>query len=774
MALPERSSELLLHIMLTLGQLPILANRIRGQMRHIMQMRGIIDTQTFENRVRMLSIDSQHREGLSHPEFEEPEDLWEMRQSKIRDSLTDLTFSKQFTEEEFNDIVAGVLSSRGLNPEVGTLALNPEMAPLDMVFEQAATIDSMSAEARQQYLPRYQESKVVLIRGLISDQLRYINIAKEWLPLSDLLEIRRRKIGAGRIGGKAAGMMLAGRILKDSIPPDLNVTIKTPDTYFIGATQFYLFMSVNGLMHWIDQKYKTEAQMRQDFPVIEKQFKAGIFPDELVNRLVAVLRSAGKKPLIVRSSSLLEDNFGTAFAGKYESVFLPNQGTLHQNLTALKQGIAQIYASAYNPNALLYRRQRGLQDYDERMAILLQVVEGDTYGDYYMPHGAGVGFSRNTFRWSPQIRPEEGFLRLVWGLGTRAVDRVGNDFPRLVALSHPTLQPSNTLRDIHKYTQHYVDLIDLKANKFVTKPVKDVVDAGYPPLRYIFQLESEGGLSTIRSTVIDGGPERLLVTFDELLRRSAFPEVMKQVLQKLEDAYAEPVDMEFALRILEPTLGQPHLEITVLQCRPQSRLEEIATARLPENLPREDLIFATHFVVPKGYISRVKWVVYVPYEEYFALSTFEERRELARLVGKLNEALKDEPFICVGPGRWGSSNADLGVPVDYGDIYNAKALVELAGKMAGAEPEPSLGTHFFQDLLESQIYPLAINIDAPDTVFDRAFFYDTPNRVESFVSVKPNLARSLRLINVEDYRAGAFMRIAMDDNVSTALAYLVN
>lgn len=774
MALPERSSELLMHIMLTLGQYPILAGRMRAQMRNIMQIRGILDEQTFENRVRSLAIDSQHREGLSHPEFEEPEDLWEARKAKIRDSLTDLSFSKQFTEEEFNEIVSDVLASRGINPEVGTLSLNPEMAPLDLVFEQASTIEGMSDEEKEQYLPRYQESKVVLIRGLISDHLKYINIAKEWLLLSDLLEIRRRKIGAGRIGGKAAGMMLASRILQTSFGSDLGVTISMPDTHFIGATQFYLFMSINGLMHWIDQKYKSEAQMREDFPVIERQFQQGVFPDELTSRLVAVLRKAGKKPLIVRSSSLLEDNFGTAFAGKYESVFLPNQGSMQENLKELKKGIAHIYASSYNPSALLYRRERGLQDYDERMAILLQIVEGEDYGRYYMPHAAGVGFSRNTFRWSPQIKGEEGILRIVWGLGTRAVDRVGNDFPRLVALSHPTLQPSNTEKNIHKYSQQFVDLIDLKSNKFVTKAVKDVIGTDYGPLRYIFQNEIEGGLTTIRSTVIEGTSENLIVTFDELMRRTRFPEVMKKVLQTLESAYGEPVDMEFALFIHQQPNGQPALQLTVLQCRPQSRLEEIATAKLPDDLPTRDIIFETHFVVPKGFIDRVDWVIYVPYEEYFALSTLADRRELGHTIGKLNQMLKDQEFICVGPGRWGSSNTDLGVPVDYGEIYNARSLVELAGKLAGTEPEPSLGTHFFQDLLESQIYPLALNLDAPDTIFDRRFFYDTPSRLSEYLTVKPEIERCLRLIKVSDFREGATLRIAMDDSVSTAVAYLVD
>ena len=157
-----------------------------------------------------------------------------------------------------------------------------------------------------------------------------------------------------------------------------------------------------------------------------------------------MLATIGPYPVIVRSSSQLEDNFGTSFAGKYDSHFCPNQGTPEENLQALIRAIALTFASTFKPDALLYRRSRGLQDYDERMAILFQVVQGERFGRYFLPQGAGVAFSRNLYRWSPQIRREDGFARLVWGLGTRAVERVGNDYPRPVALSHPTLQPDDS------------------------------------------------------------------------------------------------------------------------------------------------------------------------------------------------------------------------------------------------------------------------------------------------------------------------------------------
>ena len=278
---------------------------------------------------------------------------------------------------------------------------------------------------------------------------------------------------------------------------------------------------MNGLMYWNDQKYKPDDRIWEEYPRLKEEFLAGKFPPEILVELSGLLEQLGNKPLIVRSSSLLEDTFGTAFAGKYDSYFCPNQGTPAENLAALTRAIAGTFASTLKPEALLYRRSNGLQDYDERMAILIQEVEGEPYGRYYLPHGAGVAFSRNLYRWNPQIRREDGFARLVWGLGTRAVERVGNDYPRPVALSHPTLLPDDNPQAIRYYSQQFVDLIDLQDNAFKTLPVKEVLRPNYPVLRLIAQLERDGYIATPRSRVMEDEIGSLVITFDELLRRSA-------------------------------------------------------------------------------------------------------------------------------------------------------------------------------------------------------------------------------------------------------------
>jgi hypothetical protein len=305
--------------------------------------------------------------------------------------------------------------------------------------------------------------------------------------------------------------------------------------------------------------------------------------------------------------------------------------------------------------------------------------------------------------------------------------------------------------------------------------VHEVLSAQYPPLRYLAQMDEEGYFTSLRTTLLSGGTRNLVLTFEDLLRRTRFAGHMTELLSSLERAYRGPVDVEFTLKLEHPESSKPQVNICILQCRPQSHLVATEQIPIPTDLPKADIIFTTRFVVPQGHIDRVNYVIFVPHEGYFALQTPAARLELARAVGKLNSLLKNEPFICVGPGRWGSTNADLGVPIDFGDIYNTKALVELSGHGIGPAPEPSLGTHFFQDLLETQIYPLAISLDDEQSVFNREFFYNLPNHLAEWIPAPAGeeMQPSLRLIRVSDYRPGCSMRVLMNEEKSLAQAYII-
>lgn len=652
-------------------------------------------------------------------------------------------------------------------------SFDPELIPEARLIEHALSIERVPPEQRTALEHHLMELKVILIRRMISDQLAYIDIAKRWFTVADLANIYEHKIGDGRIGGKSAGMLLAARILNQVADQELLEHVQIPESHFLGSDLIYIFMAMNGLMYWNDQKYKPEEEIRRDYPRIQEEFQNGRFPPEVQVELRDLLTRIGRKPIIVRSSSQLEDNFGTSFAGKYDSFFLPNQGTTEENLGALSTAISQTYASTLKPEALLYRRLKGLEDYDERMAVLIQPVQGEQFGRYYLPHAAGVAFSRNIYRWSPDIQREAGFARLVWGLGTRAVERVGDDYPRLVALSHPTLQPDDSVEAIRRYSQRFVDLIDLEENERKTLPIDEVLTPGYPILRLMSQLESDGYYSTPRMRVGADQIPNLAITYHELLRRTSFPQMLTRMLRLLEQHYHSTVDMEFTLHIPNPHELDPDVQIILLQCRPQSYLQYDVTPRMPDGLDVKDIAFSTQFIVPQGYLADIRFVIFVVPEAYFSLPSSAERNKIGGVIAQLNTVLPEKSFICIGPGRWGSTNVDLGVFVGYSDIHNAAALVELTGRGIGPAPEPSLGTHFFQDLMEAQIYPLAIYLEDANAVFNREFFYSSTNHVLNWVNIDISLTDCVRLIEVADFKPRHHLELVMDDDLGKAVAFFV-
>ncbi|MCP4460948.1 MAG: pyruvate, phosphate dikinase, partial [Cytophagales bacterium] len=201
-----------------------------------------------------------------------------------------------------------------------------------------------------------------------------------------------------------------------------------------------------------EQKYKTIEEVRQEYIHVVQLFKNSNFPHEIVQGLSMALDDLGDKPIIVRSSSVLEDRLGSAFSGKYKSLFLANRGTKTERLDALMDAISEVYASTLGPDPMEYRAERGLIDFHEEMGILIQEVVGSQIGDYFFPAYAGVAFSNNEFRWSPRIKREDGLIRLVPGLGTRAVDRLSDDYPILIAPGQPGLRANVSLDDIIRYS----------------------------------------------------------------------------------------------------------------------------------------------------------------------------------------------------------------------------------------------------------------------------------------------------------------------------------
>jgi hypothetical protein len=676
-------------------------------------------------------------------------------------------------ERPNGELPSQAVAEPGEAAPLAPLSFDPDLVPIGRLIQHALAIERQPPSERAALEAHLTELKVTLIRRLISDHLDYINLAKRWLTVEDLADIQQHRMGFGRIGGKAAGMLLAGRILGQVGDETLARSVRVPESYFLGSDLMVVFMAMNGLTHWNDQKYKSEEQIRTDYPAIRDQFSRGDFPPEILDELSDMLRVIGSRPVIVRSSSQLEDSLGTSFAGKYDSHFCANQAAPQANLKALTRAIALTYASTFKPDPLLYRRSKGLQDYDERMAVLIQAVEGKTWKQAYFPFAAGVAFSRNLYRWAPQIRREAGFVRLVWGLGTRAVERVGNDYPRVVALSHPTLHPDDSPAAIRRYSQQFVDVIDMPSNSLTSVPVRDLLSPDCPNLRYLAQVAEDGGLRPVPGLIRPADQAQLMITFDGLLRATPFPNLMGSLLRTLEASFGLPVDIEFTLD-LDPAPGRPvELRLALLQCRPLSQMSSSGHAQLPEDLDPEQIILATDFMVPQGEVTGIRRVVFVDPSAYEALPEASARAAVTAEIARINAALEPKSFICVGPGRWGTTNPDLGVCVDYSDICHAAALVELSGGGAGAEADASLGTHFFQDLMEAEIYPLSLRLDSSGSIFREDFFREFLRDGHAPTGISPQSGSALRVIDVAEYRPSHHLDLVMDSEQGRAVAFLV-
>jgi pyruvate,water dikinase len=614
--------------------------------------------------------------------------------------------------------------------------------------------------------------QVSLIRRFLSDQPEFINIAKDYIGIDDFYNILDRIVfppgSHGRLGGKSTGLFLAHQIIKKSRNAENNLDdIKVPKTWYLTSDVLYNFISYNNLSEVMEQKYKDINQVRLEYPHIIQTFKNCNFPTQIVQALSMILDDFKDKPIIVRSSSLLEDRAGAAFSGKYKSLFLANQGSKQERLAALTDAIAEVYASVYGPDPIDYRAERGLLDFNEEMGIMIQEVVGTRIGDYYFPAYAGVAFSRNEFRWSPRIKKEDGLLRFVAGLGTRAVDRLSNDYPVLVALGQVGLRVNAAVDEVVRYSPKNMDVINLKTNSFETIEIKELLKKLGGEISNIDKVVSIFDGQIIRTpmgNVIDFAKDDLIVTFEGLLSKTKFIDKLKNLLSLLEDKLGTPVDIEFAC---------DDENFYLLQCRAQSYTEGAEPAQIPKDIPKDTIIFSANRYISNGRVPDITHIVYVDPQKYDELESHSLFIAIGRAVGNLNKILPRKRFVLMGPGRWGSrGDIKMGVKVTYSDINNTAALIEIARKRGDYLPEPSFGTHFFQDLVESEIRYLPLYPDDPGIVFNENFFKNTENMLSHVLPEFASLSDTLKLIDVAKATGGLRFRLLMNAELDEAVGIL--
>lgn len=614
--------------------------------------------------------------------------------------------------------------------------------------------------------------RVSLLRRFFTEDLDYIRVAKDYVKLTDFYKLIDKMIyqptSRGTLGGKSSGLFLAANIInKKSDDNELMENVKIPKTWYVASDGVLSFMQYNNLEEVLEQKYKDIDEVRLEYPHIVQLFKNSQFPPDMLKGISMALDDFSETPIVVRSSSLLEDQMGASFSGKYKSLFLANQGSKVERLNALTDAIAEVYASTFGPDPIEYRAERGLLDFHEEMGVMIQEVVGTRIGKYYLPSYAGVAFSNNEFRWSPRIKREDGLVRIVPGLGTRAVDRVGDDFPVLVAPGQPNLNVNVTTDDIVKYAPKKMDVINLETNEFETISVEDFIDtygSQLPGMNKIFSIFDGHMMRQPMGITMNANSGELIVTFDGLRKNSNFVKRMDLILKTLQNCLKTPIDIEFASN---------GIDLYLLQCRPQSFSKENVGDQIPQSVPKNKVIFSAKKYVSNGKVPEITQIVYVDPIKYGEIESREEMLQVGRAVGKLNKLLPKRKFILMGPGRWGSrGDIKLGVNVTYSDINNTAMLIEIARKKGSYLPDLSFGTHFFQDLVEASIRYLPLYPDDEGIDFNEDFLLNSKNVMKNLIPEYSHLSDVVRVIDVPQSAEDRILKVFVNAEVDEAIAIL--
>lgn len=592
-----------------------------------------------------------------------------------------------------------------------------------------------------------------LIRMIVTRNDKVAKLGEQYFDLAGLVAIGKRMVGTGLIGGKAAGMLLARAILGKT-DKKWKKLLETHDSFFIGSDIFYSFV-INNKCWWERHQMKSSPDPYAAAEKIRQRLLKGKFQRDTLEQFREVLNYFGQSPIIVRSSSLLEDAYGNAFSGKYESVFLANQGPPEERLEKFKDAVRTVYASTMRREVLSYREHRGLWNRYEEMALLVQRVSGAFYGRVYLPHLAGVGYSFNPFVWNEGIDPHAGVLRLVFGLGTRAVDRHDDDYTRIVALNVPLKRPEITVDEMHKYSQHVVDIIDIQGNRQASAPFEEVVKAA-PSLPIALFADRDREMEERAEKYSVEQVFSWMLTFRKVLADTPLIADMRAMLATLARAYEYPVDIEFAVNFIER--GQ--YRINLLQCRPFQVQMPQAAARLPENIRKADILLQTAGpIIGEAAAKRIDRIIYVRPERYNDLITA-ERFALASLIGDIaNGAAPGGNTMLVGPGRWGSKMPELGVPVTFSDVRNVSVLCELDAMHAKLTPDLSLGTHFFNDIVEMGIVYMGIHLkrEKDGYLFNEKLLLRMPNALPAARQKKNKVAGVIHLVEMKPGQAELFL-----------------
>ncbi len=537
---------------------------------------------------------------------------------------------------------------------------------------------------------------------MMTRDLKMREMVKKHFTPEDYFAVRDHMVGTGMIGGKACGMLLARSIIRNT-QQNISEVLEPHDSFYIGSDLYYTYIVDNNLWD-MRVKQRTEEgyfSLAQEFA---DKVMHGTFSDAMRKRFVRIIEYYGQDPYIVRSSSILEDGFGNAFAGKYESVFCSNRGSFEERINEFEHAIKVVYASTMSLSALDYRKRRGLDKRDEQMALLVQRVSGSYYGTNYMPCAAGVGYSYSPYRVMKDTDPKAGMLRLVMGLGTSAVDRTEGSYPRVINLDMPQKTSYSSSADKHRFSQGKAEVIDM-TDHTLKKLTLEELEPYLPKYLEKALLEHDHD-AEYRLREMGRNRDVKFISCRGLVANQCLMGQMKRMLRCIQEEYDYPVDIEFTINLSE----SGEYSIDLLQCRPlQVQKGSPGKVIIPSISKDRILLESRGASMGLCRASKLDLIVYVDPVKYYNM-LYKDKPLVANLIGNINRHYRDQNqhMMLIVPGRVGTTSPELGVPTAFSDISAYEIICETEETRAGYNPELSYGSHIFQDLVEAQILYTAV------------------------------------------------------------------
>ena len=690
--------------------IPEIQSKIWAAIRHLVYDEGIAgDIQEIHERAQQRAIEEQLTEGLSNPLEQEDGEVFAERMRRIR---TEICLRALATlGDEAARIKLGMIRARfertDPSHKTGRKYVDVENKRLKIaITEQVPTNELLDIlklaedENHSDFMNKVRGTALeFLIRRLVTANGQLIERASKFFTsryIDAILNQMPDSLADGRIGGKSTGVLLAYAALEQDTPEfdrqfDVahrfrpgerkrtleGITFAENESRFIGSRVFESVVNTNpGVADSaILKRYYTDGGSAPDeiHGQIQKGMLEAKFPEHIERQLRVLFMEMHGRPIIIRSSSELEDRIGAAFAGKYESVELANSSDdVEADFMEFKQAILTVYASVFSKDVMEYRKQKGLLVEDEEMGILVQFLNGDRHGDYFYPDFAIVGMSHATQSMGKD--PLKGAMITVAGLGEQAVNNGGRyamlDAPKA---GYGDLRP-----------QVGMTVINLRANRKETRPYTD--------------LQSEGGLSgAIQSYGLEGERWKQL-SLKGVMYYTEIPLAIEYILQKLKYQLGYDVDCEFTVQQNAKT-GK--FDIKLVQCRPQNIPENMHPSNMPANIPNERVLLTSDEAMNATHCTDITHLVFIDPKIFTELGPRD--RDVRSTVQRINEMFAGEgkkaKYLIVTPLRWGSEEDASGLKARFANFSNAAGAMELFP----GEPTSSWGTHFLQDFMDSNM-----------------------------------------------------------------------